>query len=160
MRISHSSVPLGLPLWASLFAFYRSEYIQYCLRNGTQTPHRGFYDTNHRCPPNVLSVANALPRACDTGVRHALVFAHAGISRVAPAPVSITFVYNAGARRQCCPRFQPPVLRATAKDQDLTAAVNLLRWRARSTHQNMRRCANGKWLWSHLQPTPVAMPGV
>ena len=33
------------------------------------------------------------------------------------------------------------------QDQDHTAAVNQLCSRGKSTHRNMRRSANGKWLW-------------
>ena len=53
------------------------------------------------------------------------VFEH--LSGLTPA-----IVYIPGARRQCCPRTQ---------DQDLTAAVYQLRWRDRSTHRKLRRCA-------------------
>ena len=43
--------------------------------------------------------------------------------------------------------------RETPKDQDPTAAVHQLRWRGKATHPNLRRCANGKWLWSFMKPS-------
>ena len=48
----------------------------------------------------------ALPRARDTGLRHDLVFAHAGVSRVVSAPASTTIVYISSAGRQSCRRPQ------------------------------------------------------
>ena len=81
--------------------------------------------------------SSALPLASSTGLQHNIILAHASFSRA-------TIVYIASPGRQCFTRPQ---------DQNPTAAVPQLRWRGRATHPNLRRCAQGKWLWFFGNPS-------